>query len=311
MTRMWGAGWVLLGFTCWSAPAMAADSGPYMWGAGVKVGTSFLPGRYPYALPPAIAGYDFLENGPRAGETEGENKDRDLDDNGDPRFTTLNPVGFDLRLGGEGFYGIDAQNRIGAGAGLAFGQRYFDGWLTVNYDRVLYEVDNFDFVLGGQVGYGSVKWSGDAELPGGDNESLKMNYYPIRARASAQFLDKTRMYGLGVFVQDAIPARTNYTDLDANPQDVGGNLLFNFMAGIEADVQFGDFKAPKKDGGKKGGKKGADEKKGGGDKGGQGGGGQDGRTDRGAGSGPDGGDAGAGERERVPEGGQKPGPKGD
>src|SRR5262245_27351728 len=100
MMRTWNATWVLLGFTCLSTPAMAAgddDFGPYMWGVGPKLGTSFLPGRYPAFLPPAIANYDFIEDGARAGAADGDNKGRDLDANGNPRFTSITQTGFDLR----------------------------------------------------------------------------------------------------------------------------------------------------------------------------------------------------------------------
>jgi hypothetical protein len=112
---MMRTGWVLLGFMGLSAPAAAAE-GAYMWGAGFNLGTSFLPGRYPYAFPSSIAKYDFRENGALAGDPKADEPDRDLDELGDPRYSTLSGVGFDLRLGGDVFYGWDKQNRIGAGA---------------------------------------------------------------------------------------------------------------------------------------------------------------------------------------------------
>jgi len=245
MTRTGCALVVLLGFMGVSTPASAGDGGPYMWGAGFKLGTSFLPGRYPWAFPSSITNYDFTDTGPNAGAASGKNEGRDLTAGGDPGFTTLQPVGFDFRLGGEAFYGFDAKNRLGAGVGLGFGGHYFDGWFTLNYDHVLYGADPVDIVGGLQAGYGSVKWRGTTDA----DESLKMSYYPVRGRVEAQFRDKVRMYGLGLFVQDAIPARTAYTDLDGNVQPtVGsvGNFALFPMVGIEADVQFGDFTPPKK-----------------------------------------------------------------
>jgi len=98
-----------------------------MWGAGFKLGTSFIPGRYPFSFPSSINNYDFTDTGPNAGADSGKNEGRDLTKSGEPGFSTLQPVGFDLRLGGEAFYGFDAKNRLGAGVGLGFGHKYFDG----------------------------------------------------------------------------------------------------------------------------------------------------------------------------------------
>lgn len=228
-----------------------AQTGPYMWGVGPKIGMVILPGRYPYAWPTKVTQYDFItdETNPQSGNPDALNPNRDLDEDLEPRFSTLVGTGFDLRLGGEGFYGIDAFNRIGGGVGIAFGTRYLDYWLTLNYDRVLWSSAPLDLLLGAQIGYGGVHWNGDPALAGGLNEQLKMSYYPIRARFALQYRDKVRMYGLGLFVQDSIPARTTYTDLDGVVQpDVGGpgNWALFFAGGLEIDVQFGDFTPPKK-----------------------------------------------------------------
>lgn len=228
-----------------------AQQGAYMWGVGIKLGTSFIPGRYPVSFPSRIVNYDFIdEEDPSGlgGATTGEFKDRDLDGEGEPRFSTLERIGFDGRIGAEGFYGIDPMNRVGAGFGFGLGQDYFDGWFTLNYDRVLSKKGDFAIVAGGQVGYGTARWDGDESLPGGENEYLLIPYYPVRARAEAQFMGKTTMFGIGGFVQDAIPARTVYVDLDGveQPQVGGvGNFLLNWMIGVEMDLQFGDFTPPK------------------------------------------------------------------
>lgn len=262
MRRMSGALVALLGVTAVSTRAHAQDSGPYMWGIGPKIGTLFIPGHYPFAFPSSIANYDFKENGPLAGNPDGNDPKRDLDEEGKPRNTTLEGVGGDFRFGGEGFYGLDAENRLGAGVGVAGGKNYLDYWFTLNYDRRLWGDAPFDLVAGVQIGYGRARWDGDEEKIGGENESLAMTNYPIRIRLEGQFRDKVRMYGLGIFVQDAVPANTTYTDLDGVVQDsVGGfgNFALNFAAGIELDVQFGDFTPPKKK--KKGGKAGAGNRK--------------------------------------------------
>lgn len=274
------------GFLAVSQEAQAQDFGPYMWGAGPKLGTIIIPGRYPYAFPGSVAKYDFIDSGPQAGADDGENKGRDLDEDGKPRFSTLSGTGFDLRLGGEGFFGINRDNRVGAGVGFGAGKRYFDTWITLNYDRRLWGDNPFDLLAGAQIGYGYARWGGDSTLPGGENESYRMTYFPVRARLTGQFRNKTQMYGLGLFAGTAVPGNTTYTDLDGNVQEtVGGpgNFALHLQAGLEIDVQFGDFTPPKaKDGkGGRGGGKNGKGGKGDGGKAGKGDGGKNGKGDGG------------------------------
>jgi hypothetical protein len=238
----------VMGFLAVSPSAQAEDFGPYMWGAGVQVGTIVVPGRYPYAFPSKVANYDFLDEGPRAGNENGDEPKRDLDGDGDPRFSTLDGAGFDLRLAGTGFYGINRDNRLGASAGFGAGGRYFDTWITINYDRRLWGDSPFDLMAGGRLGYGYARWGGNGDELGGENEAYKMTYFPLQARLAGQFRNKTQMYGLGIFAGTAIPGNTTYLDLDGDPQDsVGGpgNFVLHLQAGLELEVQFGDFTPPK------------------------------------------------------------------
>jgi hypothetical protein len=228
-----------------------AKPGPYQWGIGVKVGTSFIPGLYPSAFPSKIANYDFIdEDDPSGlgGDPDSDDPKRDLESvGGAQRFSSLARVGADARLGAEGFYGIDERNRLGGGIGVGLGKQYLDFWGTLNYDRVLTKEGKFALVGGAQIGYGSATFSGDDTVVGGPNERLLMPYYPVRVRGEAQFRGNTNMVGVGLFLQDAIPARAQYTDLDGVVQDnvAGfGNFVRNFSLGIELDVQFGDFKPP-------------------------------------------------------------------
>src|SRR5262245_56309795 len=110
----WGA---LVGVGLLSTPAMATDNED-LWGIGVRLGTSFIPGRYPATFP------------------------NDIDDD----TTTLERVGPDMRVGIDGFYGIDLKNRFGAGVGTGFGTRYNDLWFTFGYGRVLVLENDFEFV---------------------------------------------------------------------------------------------------------------------------------------------------------------------
>jgi hypothetical protein len=288
MVRMSLATLSMLGLLAVSSEAKAEDFGPYMWGAGVKVGTTVVPGRYPYAFPSKVANYDFLDNGARAGDEDSDEPKRDLDANGDPRFSTLDGAGFDLRLGGEGFYGINRDNRLGAGVGFGAGGRYFDTWITLNYDRRLWGDSPFDLIAGAKLGYGYARWGGNPDEPGGENEVYKMTNFPLQGHIAGQFRNKTQMYGLGIFAGTAIPGNTTYLDLDGEQQDaVGGpgNFALHLNAGLELEVMFGDFTAPKEGkGGKgkdsKGGKGGKDAKGGKGGKGGKSGkGGKANRTE--------------------------------
>lgn len=235
-----------------AAPAQAAKKEyPYMWGIGPKIGTIIVPGHYPIAFPSKIVQYDFIEEGELAGDEESEEPKRDLDSSGDPRFSTLERVRDDLQLGLDGFYGIDKQNRIGAGVGAGFGRRYLDMFFTLNYDRVLVHELPFNVVAGGQVGYGSMRFKGADPV-----ESLRMPYFPLRARLQGQFLDKVRMYALELYGQTAVPSNTFYTDLDGALQPTVGsplNFALNLSLGVELQILFGDFTPPKKKKKKKGG----------------------------------------------------------
>ena len=271
MNRWLGAGALLL-FTAVSAPEAQAGEMPYMWAIGPKIGTIVVPGRYPLSLPSKIENYNFIEDGPRSGDDNAEEPNRDLDANGDPLYSSIERVKDDLQIGADGFYALDKENRIGAGVGLAFGKRFSDMHFTFNYDRVLVKEDPFNVVAGVQAGFGSMRFNGEDP-----DETLRIPYFPVRARVQGQFMDKTRMYALGIFAGTAIPSNHYYTDLQGNEQEIGSafNWALNLAAGIEAQVSFGDLTPPKKK--KKKGKGGGGNKKGGGGGGKKGGGGGGGK----------------------------------
>lgn len=272
MKRVLGCGLVLAGVVA-SGEASAKKNGlePFMWGVGPSIGTIVVPGRYPLQFPSKINNYDFIDEGPRAGDEDGEEPKRDLL-NGEPRFTSMERVRDDLRLGVEGFYGINKDHRVGAGVGTAFGRGYSDLWFTFNYDNVIVSEQPFNVVAGIGAGFGSMKFKGsNEEINGFEDELLRIPYFPVRGRLQGQFRNRTTMFGLGLFGQTAVPSNTFYTDLDGNDQSIESplNLFLYLSAGLEFTVQFGDFTPPKKPGkgpkgkGPKGGK--------GGGKGGKGG----------------------------------------
>lgn len=232
-----------------SGVARAGDLEPYMWGVGVNLGTVVVPGQYPLAFPSKINNYDFIENGPRAGNEDANDPNRDLDQDGKPRFTSLERVKGDVRFGIDGFYGIDKENRVGASAGINTGGGYSDMFFMLNYDRVLITNNPF-LVMGGLgVGAGSMTFKGhDETIDGYQNELLKVPYFPLKGRLSGQFHTDTLSFGPTAFVQVGIPSNHFYTDLDGKEQQLSSPFNFvNYLAGgIEFEFQYGDFKPPKK-----------------------------------------------------------------
>jgi hypothetical protein len=230
-----------------SSTAQAGSSyEPYMWGVGGKLGTVVIPGAYPASFPDNVNKYDFNDDG-----------ERDRFD-GQELFSTLRRVKGDIRLAADGFVGIDASNRIGATIGVNTAKGFTDTYLTLNYDNVFLKKHPFNAVWGASVGYGGLKWKGveDEESPGlpagggfaAENETLKMPYFPIKARVEGQFKTDEWMFGLGAFGGTGIPSSTTYTDLRGQEQEkVGsiGNALYLLNVGVEVSVRYGDFKPPK------------------------------------------------------------------
>lgn len=214
---------------------------PYMWAVGVRFGTIAIPGHYPALLPDSVRQYDFVETGPLAGDPSSDEPDRDLHpDTLEPRFTSLERVGPDLRLGLDAFYGLDDTHRLYLGGGTAFGERYDDGWFTFGYGHVLVAETSFDLVTRFDTGFGSMKLTGTD-----DDETLRVPYFPIRASLAAELLNGTQLYGLGLLLGTNIPSRHDYTDLDGAEQTVKGAFSFGryFFLGFELEVMFGDLRA--------------------------------------------------------------------
>ncbi len=239
---------------------------PYMWGVGGRLGTYIIPARYPVSFPTKIANYNFIDEGPRAGDEDSDDPKRDLDEDGDPIYTTLQKVGFQGQISVDGMYAIDAENRIGALAGFTTGKGYSDAFFMFNYDRVLLSDDSgFDLVAGGYAGFGTMSFRGRDADGVKTEEKLRVPHFPLRAHIEAQLRNKTQKYGLGLFAGTNVPSNHYFTDqFGQEVDDVGSpfNLALYVYAGLEASVQFGDFTPPKKKkptktkkggGGKKGG----------------------------------------------------------
>ena len=173
------------------SPAHAIDD-PYMWGAGIRVGTIVIPGQYPVTFPTKVENYNFVTEGPNANcpqetSTTGStvtsptcDPKRDLDpETGEPLFHTLSPVQNDVSIGGEFNFYLDKQYRVGALGNVGFGQRWLDMSLMPKVDYIFLE-DQIDAFVGGGLGFGYQSFAG-----AGPTERLKVPYYPIRGHIGA------------------------------------------------------------------------------------------------------------------------------
>ena len=188
-----------------SSPAWAVET--WMWGVGPKVGTMILPGTYPIKLPKAV-----------------------VDDG------AIQKVGGDLVTGLKAVYHASPSLRLGLDGTVDIGNGFLatDGILTV--ERA-YSAQAMDFLVGGGVGVGSMKFEADAA-------ELSFPYYPIRGSASALIRDGSRGYQGTIFAQVDVPSGTKFIDSHgANVEASGG--IYGAL-GVEVSVLFGDFEPPRR-----------------------------------------------------------------
>ena len=210
-------------------PSVAeAKSGPYMWGVGPTVNTIVLPGRHPVGVPKAV---------------KVENDDGKL-------VNPLDETKTDIGLGVRGVMYMKRTQRFGAHAWYSMGEgNYRSPNLVVTYDFAG-EADNGMTVIGGLGGgFGKQKWdtSGVGEL--------SMATYILRAQGAFNYRTKANCYEFGAFVNLNLPGVQTW-DEDDKDDDVTVRGGFYPTVGIEGTVFFGDFRPPKKGGGKRGKKKG-------------------------------------------------------
>lgn len=253
--------WVLGAGLLAASPAEAA---PHMWGAGGHVSTMVIPGRYPITFPNKVDNYNFIdEEEPGGGDPNSDEPKRDLDANGDPLFHGLERVKNDVSFGGDFVYYIDKDNRIGALAQMGVGRRYFDMNIMARYDRVYANASEFELLVGGALGVGSMRFRGSGP------EKLAVSYFPIRANLGGLYRTDTMAFQLSLFAQSSIPSNQTYTKFDGTVVESVGTAfsLFSYLSsGLEFTFMYGDFKPPRKGKGKGGKGKGKG-------KGGKGGGG--------------------------------------
>ena len=207
-----------------SEPALALDT--YMWGVGPRIGTTVLPGRYPAVFAPKIKNYDL----------DGDDE-RDVNDEDEEIFTSLERVKFDVIFGVDGVYYATKHTRLAATVGMDIGKRFTDGHFIARYNYVG-STGAIDFLFGGGLGFGLQGFRGEIKA-----EKLKISYYPLRVEGSALVRDNTRGYQATIFAQYNIPGSHAYFAQDGEQYKVGSGVYL-FM-GVELSVFFGDFTPPR------------------------------------------------------------------
>ena len=208
-------------------PSVAEAKGPYMWGAGPTVNTIVLPGFHPVGVPKAV---------------KVENKDGKLEN-------PLDETKGDIGIGVRGVMYMKRAQRVGAHAWYSMGKGdYRSPNLVVTYDFAGEASNGVTVLAGLGGGFGKQKWdtSGVGEL--------SMATYILRARGAVNYRTKTNCYEFGAFLNLNIPGVQTWEADGEDAETVRGG--FYPTVGIEGTVFFGDFRPPKKGGGKRGKKKG-------------------------------------------------------
>ena len=217
------------------------DSGPYMWGAGFKLGTSFIPGPLPLVVPCLDHEVRFpaRAEGPRR---DGENGAGELDESGDPRFSTLNPVGLRFAARGRGLLRHRLQEPARRGRGARVRRSLLRRLVhhQLRPGAVQRRPGGHRGRRPGRLRLGEV--GGDDNLPGGD-ESLKMSYYPIPERgwrpSSATRSGCTGSACSSRTRSPPAPPTPTWTATPSRRSAASSTSALFPMVGIEADVQFG------------------------------------------------------------------------
>ena len=198
---------VLLGLVL-ASDAWALE--PYMWGVGPRVGTMFIPLRYPSKFPKVIE---------------------------DSTDTTLEQFRFDVEWGVEAVYYLARHHRMGIVAGLGNARRFVDAHAILEYDYAAHS-GAMDFLFGGGIGFGTHWFHGED-----DDELLRIPYYPFRVDTALLIRDNGRGYQLTIYAQYNLPADNFYVDPTGTEVDVTQGI--NFAIGAELAVLFGDFTPPR------------------------------------------------------------------
>lgn len=188
------------------------------WGVGPTLGTMAIPTRYPTSLP-TIA----------QGEVE--------------------------KVRGDAALGVEAV-LYPSGSGRVFGRGTVGvgtaGWvapeLTLGWDQVMYKDEEFQLLFGGGLGVGTETFHSP-----GEEDFLRVSYFPLRAQFSALLRDRSRAYELDLFATYHIAGEQLYCE--SQTQASNGNCSSGadgagviagavyLAVGAEATLYFGDFKS--------------------------------------------------------------------
>ena len=208
-------------------PIANAGPSPYMWGVGPTVNRIVLPGEHPVGFPKAT----------RVENDEGKNE------------ALLDKTLGDVGLGVHGVLYMKKAQRLSSHAWYSTGAgKYRSPNITFEYDFAGQASSGVTLLGGLGAGLGQQKWTT------GGAGTLKMNHYILRAQGAVNYRTKKTCYEMGAFVNWFLPGRQLWDAAgDVAEERVKGG--FYPTMGVEATVYYGDFKPPKKGGGKNKGKK--------------------------------------------------------
>lgn len=210
----------------WASNAFALDS---KWTVGGYVGTTFIPGSYPIALPKRIRTYDF--------DDDGEGLPDDVDGDALPDATTLERVRTDGLLGISGSYWVIPGSRVSLQAQVGAGRRYLDLSTIALYHKT-FDFQTLYALVGGGAGFSTTT------LRGEDNdERLRLPGYPLRAEGGAIIPLNDYMGVEGkLFAQLSVPARHIYRDVAGQEQEVSGVPFTYATLGLQLGFVYGQLR---------------------------------------------------------------------
>lgn len=184
------------------------------WGVGPVVGTMVIPTKYPTALP-------FIAQ------------------------DKVDKVRGDVEVGAHGVLYPGKAGRIFGRFTFGFGTSgYFSPEFVAGYDAILFKDDELQVLFGAGLGAGS-----ETFRSAGENDHLRVNYFPIRAETSVLLRDRSRAYEISLWGDLHIASNQEYctsksgdcTNASDTDEAIAGAVYFGL--GAEATLYFGDFKS--------------------------------------------------------------------
>lgn len=229
--------------------AQAADSGVHMWGVGPSISTIAYPGRHPVGFP-KLKEEEIAENG----------FEDDVNEN--RRITSLDTVKGDASVGARAVVYVNRNIRAGVRFhAFTLASNYNAADITFEVDKIFFQESKASAFGGAGLGFGNMKFEGDATEEGLEDPSMSMATYLVRGQAGGMYRWKKTALEIGLFANMVVPGVIEFTGQSGNTLEMdgfGGNGVY-WHGGLESTVYFGDFTPPKnaRSGGKgRGGKRG-------------------------------------------------------